>query len=354
VNIIKTLDEIYEEMRTVFSAKTGTEATEGGDLAVRLYTVASQVFALYTQAEWVKRQCFPQTAEGEQLDLHAELRGLSRRQATAAEGVIRFSVEETSASDWTIPAGTVCMTSGLIRFETMADGVLQAGMQMVDIPAKAVEPRSSGNVAAGTICSLAAAPVGVSSCFNPTGFTGGTDAEGDEALRTRVLETFRRLPNGANAAFYEQGALSFDQVVAAAVIPRSHGKGTVDVVVTTAGGLPSADLLSQLTAYFEEKREIAVDVTVRAPAVTGVDVSVQIKAAEGMNQSAVLTAAEQALRSYFTGERLGQDILRARLGKLLFTVDGVDNYKILSPATDLAIAGDVLPQLDALTVEAMT
>ena len=56
---------------------------------------------------------------------------------------------------------------------------------------------------------MAVAPVGVSQVTNPEAFTGGADVEDDEALRARVLETFRRMPNGANAAFYEQEALSF-------------------------------------------------------------------------------------------------------------------------------------------------
>ncbi|MPN36461.1 hypothetical protein SDC9_183970 [bioreactor metagenome] len=131
------------------------------------------------------------------------------------------------------------------------------------------------------------------------------------------------------------------------------GRGTVDVVVTTAAGLPDADLLTQLTDYFKEKREIAVDVTVRAPEVTGVDVSVRVRAVENADQAQVLLHAEQALGGYFTGRLLGQDILRARLGGLLFAVDGVENYEILSPAADLAMAEDVLPQLGVLSVEAM-
>ena len=38
-------------------------------------TPAAQVYGLYVQADWVGRQCFPQTAQGEFLDRHAQLRG---------------------------------------------------------------------------------------------------------------------------------------------------------------------------------------------------------------------------------------------------------------------------------------
>ncbi|HJC40817.1 MAG TPA: baseplate J/gp47 family protein [Candidatus Intestinimonas pullistercoris] len=329
------------------------EAAGSGDLAARMYAVAAQLWGLYVQCDWVNRQCFPQTAQGEYLDLHAQLRGVERREATAAEGVLRFTVDAAGAADREIAAGTVCMTAGLTRFETIEAGTLEAGETSVDIRARALEAGSAGNVAAGTILQMAVAPVGVSRCTNPAAFTGGTDREDDETLRARVLETYRRLPNGANAAFYQQGALSFDEVAAAAVIPRPRGVGSVDVVVSTAAGAPSAELLEELEDYFEARREIAVDVQVRAPEMETVDVTVQVAAEEGQDAQAVQDAVEAALRGWFDGRRLGQSVLRAALGELVFHVEGVANYALTAPAADVAVEVDVLPRLGTLAVEAM-
>ena len=200
---------------------------------------------------------------------------------------------------------------------------------------------------------MAVAPVGVSRCSNPEGFTGGTDKEDDEKLRERVLETYRRLPNGANAAFYEQGALSFPEVAAAAVLPKRRGTGTVDVVVATAAGVPDEELLETLTAYFQERREIAVDVQVLAPKEKTVDVSVTVAAKEGSDAASVQTAVEQALRSWFNGGLLGQDVLCARLGAVIFGVEGVANYDLTAPAEDVAVEQDELPKLGSLSVTEM-
>ena len=227
------------------------------------------------------------------------------------------------------------------------------GIMTVRGAEKAVEAGAAGNAAAGTILSLAVAPVGVSRCVNPEGFSGGTDRESDEALRERVLDSFKRMPNGANAAFYEQGALSFEGVAAAVAVPRPRGRGTVDVVVSAPSGTPSAELLAELTDYFEARREIAVDLVVRAPEIRTVDVAVRVAVAPEADPAAVLEAAEQALRSWFNGGRLGQPVLRARLGALLYGVDGVENYAVVTPAADVAAADDVLPVLGTLTVEEM-
>ena len=81
---MKTIDEIFGEMLSCLEEQTGLEPEPGCDLSVRMYAVAAQVYALYIQAQWVTRQAFPQTAESDYLDLHGQLRGLTRKQATQA------------------------------------------------------------------------------------------------------------------------------------------------------------------------------------------------------------------------------------------------------------------------------
>ncbi|MCI8303931.1 MAG: baseplate J/gp47 family protein [Lawsonibacter sp.] len=348
---MKSVDEIYREMLSSFGARTGLEPREGCDLSARMYALAAQVFSLYVQADWVSRQAFPQTAEGEYLDRHAQLRGLERKPATAAGGTVRFIAGETAASPRDIPEGTVCMTSGLVRFETVRPAVLEAGAMETEAPVRALEAGAAGNVSAGAIVSMAVAPMGISACTNPEPCTGGADGEGDEALRARVMDTFKRLPNGANAAFYQQGALSFDQVAAAAVIARPRGVGSVDIVPATLSGVPGEELLEELQDYFNQRREIAVDLKVRAPKTVAVNLTLRVKPGEGRNRGEVLELVERTVRSWFTGRLLGRDVLRAELGSLIYGCAGVANYAITAPAVDVEIEDDELPVLGTLRVE---
>ena len=351
---MKTIDEIYREMLDCFGAETGLEPREGTDLSARMYALAAQVYALYVQADWAARQAFPQTAEGEYLDYHAQLRSLERKPALPAQGTVRFTAGEASQSDRSIPEGTVCMTAGLVRFATTQAAVLPAGELTVDVPAQALEPGAAGNVSAQTVVSMAVAPMGIASCTNPRAFAGGADGESDGELRERVLDTFRRLPNGANAAFYEQGALSFDQVAAATAVPRPRGVGSVDVIVSTLAGTPGEELLAQLQDYFDQRREIAVDVQVKAPVPVTVNVSVQVKAKGGWDKAQVLDRVEAALEGWFDGTLLGRDVLLAQLGSLIYGCDGVENYAVTAPAADLAVDAGQLPVLGTLSVEEMT
>ena len=347
---MKNIEQLYSDMLSDFAARTGMEVSTGGDLSARLYAVAAQLYALYAQAEWVNRQCFPQTAQGEYLDRHAQLRALERKQAACAQGTVSFFGDAGGEAERVIPVGTVCMTSGLVRFETTREGVLAAGQTRVEVPVQAMEPGSAGNVRAGSITTLAAAPVGITGCINDAPLVGGTDAEGDEALRQRILDSFRRLPNGANAAFYEREALAIEGVAAVTALPRNRGIGTVDVVVAALGGLPEQELLDRVQAHFEQCREIAVDVRAVAPEAVKVPVTVRVACQQ---PDEVFPQVEKAVRGWFLGQRLGQNVLLAQLTSLVFGVDGVENCVVTAPEGDVILSGDQLPVLESVTVGGM-
>ncbi len=348
---MKDIEQLYSDLLSDFTARTGMEVSAGGDLAARMYAVAAQLCALYAQADWVSRQCFPQTAQGEYLDRHAQLRALERKQASCAQGLVCFFGDAGAQTDRVIPAGTVCMTAGLVRFETVNEGVLPAGEDRVEVPVRAVEPGASGNARAGSITTLAAAPVGITGCINNAPLVGGADAEEDEVLRQRVLDSFRRLPNGANAAFYEREALGFEGVADAKALPRNRGVGTVDVVVAGTGGMPGQELLDRVQAHFEQCREIAVDVQAIPPEPVEVNVTVQV---ECRQPDTVYPQVKQAVSRWFGGQRLGQNVLTAQLTSLVFGVDGVENCAVLQPEGDLTLTAGQLPVLKQVTVEEMT
>lgn len=349
---MRTIEEIYGELAAEFEIRTNREAGQSGDLAARLYAVAAQIYALEAQNRWTAQQCFPQTAAGKHLDMHAALRGVERKAAGKAQGVLYFSVERAVTADLSIPKGTVCMTAAQVRFETTQEGSIPAGSTWTEVSAQASEPGRGGNVGANTILSMAVAPVGVSRCGNSAPFGGGTDREEDEPLRLRVLETFKRLPNGANAAFYEQGAMSFSEVAAAKVLPRRRGLGTVDVVVATAQGMPDGELLSRMADYYRQRREIAVDVEVLAPEAKPIEISLGITGGQGHDFETVKARVEAAVAQWFSGGLLGKGLLRAELGQVVFNIDGVTNYVINAPAGDVAVAAHQLPRLAGLTVTA--
>ena len=345
-----TLEEIYQGLAAQFQAQTGQSAGGNSELAVRFYAVAAQLYSLYVQAEWTRRQCFPQTAQGEELDKHAKLRGVTRRMAAPAAGTVRFYVDRAGETATEVPRGTVCMTAGGLRFTTDTDGAVAPGELFCEVEVTAVEAGTAGNVGQGTIVYMALPPAGIVACANPEPLAGGREQEEDEALRERVLATFTRLANGANNAFYHQAAMSFDGVAAVTVLPRNRGVGTVDVVPAAQGGVPDQALLAAIQDYFDRVREIAVDVKVLPPTVETVDVSVTLWVQEGRDYGEVAAAVRQRLEGWFNGERLGRPLPRAQLISLIYGVDGVANCRLAAPAADLSLDNVTLPVLGELSI----
>lgn len=351
---MRSIDTIYGELLSAFEERAGFQPEESCDLAVRLWAAAAELQALEAQADWVLDQSFPQTAQGVYLDRHGTMRGLKRLPATRSAGSLRFSVETAAAMDLSIQAGTVCMTAGEIRVQTTADTVIPAGQLYADAPAEAVEPGAGGNVAPGAVRFLTACPVAVTAVTNPGAFTGGSDGEDDQTFRARILESYQRLPNGANTAWYEATAMSYPGVTAAKAVGRAEGPGTVNVYVTGENGQPSEELLAGLTAEFQEKREIAVTVNVLAPTTQTVDVSVAVAPKDGADKDAVLEAVERAIAGFFGGRLLGRPVLLAELGNKLYSLEGVENYHFTAPAVDLPADSTVLPVLGTLEVTELT
>ena len=351
---MKEWTEIYEQMRGTFAQRAGFVPSEGCDSAVRLYALAAELQSLLMQADWVLDQSFPQTAQGMYLDYHAETRGITRGAAEKAAGVIRFAAADKVTAACPIEKSTVCMTAEGVRFETTEDAAIAVGSQWVDVPAQAAEAGAGGNVIAGTVTLLSAMPVGVVQCTNPTAFSGGCDAESDEALRGRVLASYQRLPNGANAAYYEQEAMRYPGVAAAKAVGRARGIGTVNVVIATHAGVPDAALLAAVETDLQKKREIAVDVKVLAPAVETVAVTAALKAAPGYTFAEVKAGAQSALEALFTGELLGKSVTTARLLTLLCGVEGVENVHLTAPAADVAVGSTELPMLGTVTISELT
>jgi len=350
---LKSIDEIYQELLAAFGERAGFTPADNCDLSLRLWAAAAQIQALGIQADWVLDQSFPQTAQGIYLDRHGAMRGITRLPATKAVGTLRFSVDSAPIADISISAGTVCMTADETRFQTTAPVILAAGTLSIDAPAEALESGSRGNAVPGSVCILTACPMAVTACVNPEAFSGGSDAETDETLRNRILESYLRLPNGANAAWYEQTAMACSGVVAAKAIGRARGIGTVDVYVAEENGLPSAELLETLQADLQQKREIAVDVAVKAPNVQAVNVTVAVAVKEGFSFAAVKAAVEQNITAFFTGHLLGKPVRLAELGNRLYALEGVENYRFSAPAADLPASNTVLPRLGTLTVTEM-
>lgn len=337
-----TYDEILKALQARFEELTGMEADRASDIGIRLKLLAGQLTGMETRGDYILKQSFPQTAGGEYLEMHARARGLERKQPLNAAGTLMFSRSLPSENDIIIPQGTVCTTGTAedIRFVTTCAATLAAGELSVKVPAQAVKGGAAGNAAAGAVRIMVTPPQGMESVANPEPFRGGDDAEGDEALRRRLLESYRNISNGTNKAYYKAIVLGYGDVKKAEVLPRVRGRGTVDIVLVPRPGVDFDELAARVEEELGEKREIGVDVLVRRAREVPINVSVNIGLAANYTEQEVFARMQAAVSGYSDRLAIGEHVTLAALGNILYQVEGVANYRFLHPAEDVFIGRD--------------
>lgn len=316
-------------LRDIANQMPAANVALDGDYALRANAHGAAVDGLYQHQQWLSRQIFPDTADADQLERHASLRGLSRNQATFAAGTITFAGTAGSA----IPVGTEARTNGGTAFVTTAGGTIGGG-GTATVAAQAVASGEAGNQAAATPLTLTAAPAGVQSAATIGTMTGGADLETDAALLARLLFVLRNPPCGGAAHDYYTWAMDVDGVSAAYVVPQRRGLGTVDVVIMTAGGIPGGGLVASVQAVLATARPVTADVLALEPTPVTVNVAAALTLASGYTLAAVGAQLTANLGAYFASLEPGETAYLNRIRAVISDTPGVVDFNLTAPVAN--------------------
>lgn len=328
---MESYDEILERMRGKFAELSGASINDDSDVGIRMKVLAGEVFSLQNNVEWLKNQMFARTAVGEQLEYLALERGLTRKSAVHSVGTLKFMRDVALNYDLDIPKGTVCATNGIdpVRVVTIEGSVLKAGETSVTVAAQSENGGAMQNTGAETVKIMVTPPPGITAVINDDAFVGGMDAETDEELRERLMDSYKNVSNGTNSAFYKNFVLKYDGVYSASVAAKERGVGTVDIYVAAKGGAPSDELIEKIQAELSDARELNVDVQVNKAQLTEVAVGVQITTKPGYDYNDVKARCETSITEYFNTLKIGEPFLIAALGNAIYNVPGLENYYVM-------------------------
>lgn len=300
------------------------DLTDTSPLQQFLQDVAAEMGGLWEVAEASYYAAYVQYATGANLDETVRLIGIVRTPATRATGTVTLARSTAAAQNYTIPAGTRLLTQdGMIAFETTAVRILEQGETQVDVPIQAVTPGPEGNVAAGTISSLAGSVPGIETATNADPTTGGSAAESDAALRYR---TIRYTPGARGTISAIENALRSVPGVTAVLVDEDEDENTI--TATVIGGA-DPDIIAVLQAY----RPAGIPATHIRPTPRTVTVTVAAQAVSDANPSEVQLAIEAALADYFADLSLGADVQFSDVVESVLSATGVDWITAIS-ATD--------------------
>jgi uncharacterized phage protein gp47/JayE len=280
---------------------------------------------------------FLDTASPDLLPHHGVDYGAAKKAATAATVTLNF----TGTNGTVIASGTRWSTAGAAGtpgqlFQTTASATISGGVA-TGVPAVAVTSGVAGNVGIGTIIFPATPYVtGVATVTNPVAASGGSDAEEDEAYRTRLEQVAARDPGLDNVDHYVSVVLAQPNVGWAAVQPTWNGPDTVRVVFLNSDrSIPSGSDVSALQAIMDPgitglghgKAPPGDFVTVVAP--TGLNVNVVIPSLvvdAGRLIADVEANIAAALAAYFATLSPGDAVLLQDVQAVIDKADGVRDF----------------------------
>lgn len=342
-----TETDFYKQMEETYRKLTGITPDAASDTAIRFHTLAAELERMSARLEQAETQAFPQTATGNTLDLHAQSRGMARKQAAFAEGTIVFSRAGAKGARL-IPKGTVCVTADGTEYVTTESITLADGEAQVSAKARAVHAGANGNAAVGTI--LRVRQLMGLTANNPEPFTGGRDAESDQALRRRLLDAWSQLNTGINAAYYRQMAQSLDGVQSAVCC---EGELAGEIIVYLAGEdakpMPDAFLLAAEKKLCELREPFAT-IQVQNAEILSTDISVAVEYLPGTKADAA-DRLRQAMRASINSLAVGEKLTLANLTRMIIKSGLAENWKFLSPKQDIVPKNSQVLRAGAITID---
>ena len=312
------------------------------EVLVRSIAIASH--ELHGHIEWAALQILPDTAEDEVLARHAAIWGLTRIAATAATGSVTF----TGTAGAVVPANTELRRGDDARYLLAADVTIGGGgTGSGSVTARVAG--AAGNSAAGVALQLVAPVAGAqpSAVVAAGGLAAGADAEGDAALRARLLQRIQTPPAGGAAADYVVWARAVAGVEKVWVYPNWAGAGTVGVAfVTTGGAIPAAPLVAAVQAALDLRRPVTASVVVFAPATQAVALTIDL----AVDTAAIRAAVLAELADFFVREAEPGGVIRvSRISAAISAALGEVAHLLVAPAADITLPAGTIATLGTVT-----
>ncbi len=280
---------------------------------------------------------FPEWSYSGFLDKIADMDGLVRRSATAAEGYVML--EGTPGT--TIPKGFLFSTPATAISAGLEFAALEAATIGEDgngkVLVQCVSTGVKGNVTSGTIIMMSKPISGVKTVTNAP-ITGGTEEEDDDSLRQRIKD--RDLQGNmsfvGNDADYKRWAQEVDGVGSVVVVPEWKGKGTgtVKLIVMDANGSPANSTI--LAAVYNhiispETRDkrlapIGAILTVVTTEPVELTITADVSLEDGYDVSKVSESFRLKMLSYFEEAKKEACVRYTRVASTLSETPGVLDY----------------------------
>lgn len=359
---IRSLAQLAAEATSAFVQSVQGTATK---LWPNVWRVEGKVLALIgfeleQRRAWLVKQLFASTAERVWLIRHGFELGLQPEPANTAMG----TATAVADSGTVVPIGLQYARGDGVTFTTAATALAIGGS--VSLALEADVAAAEGDTPAGTLLTLVNpdnVPLGlartcvVDAAADGTGLSGGTDEEGLESFRGRVLYRKRNPPQGGSIPDYVEWVQAAVPTVRAVFVDSfqndSRSVWVQFTVTDQPNGIPTEGQVAAAQAYVDDpiRRPITARVFVSAPIPEPQAIVIGGLSPDTTDIRASIEAEIAA--TYFDRARPGTpsaDFLFSAswLDEAISRATGEDRHRLVSPAVDQAFGAGTMPVLGSI------
>lgn len=320
-------------------ADLASDSLRRSDAQVLARSLSGVAYGLYGYLHWIADQILPDSADEETLERIASLRlNQPRKAAQPAVGPASF----TATAGAVLDVDTVLQASDGRAYKVTAGVTTVAGLNSTTL--EAIDAGVLGNADAGLTLTLVQPVAGVASTFTvlAPGLAGGVAKESVEALRARVVRSYRVIPQGGSADDYETWALEVPGVTRAWCRRNYLGPGTVGLFLMRDNDgvpLPNPAQLAEVTAHIEPLRPVTAELYVLAPVLVPVPYSIRA-VPDTSTVRATITVQLKDLHNREAG--LGETLLISHIRAAVSGSAGESDNQLTAPVADVAAATNQL------------
>lgn len=341
-----TLRELIQRVRSDVLAELA-DPLRRSDAEVYARAYAGAVHGVNGHIEYLERNLLPDLCDEQWLLRHAAMKKCPRKEPQPAAGWMRF----TGVSDGiTVHAGAVAVYQGSNPIQYVATEAATSSGGILRLPVTCEQTGYHTNLDDGEGLILSEPVAGLSSSGVADSIQGGTDLEGVDDWRARVLERWHLTPQGGSDADYVAWAKEVPGVTRAWCYRHWLGIGTVAVFVVDDNSetmVPSPAILKAARQHIMPKAPVAgAELYVLGINIKRVAHRIKVTPDTPQVRAAVIAAMSEFYRREGGPE---QTIAPSRLSEAISAANGEYKHQLLAPSAEFSTARGEVVALGAMT-----
>lgn len=305
---------ILDELKADFLSRTGRTLQDGQAETMLLSSWAYREAIIRSQIQNAACQNLVDFAIAPILDYHGRLVGVNRLPAAPATTTLVFTLV-TGHTGGTILAGTrVASVDNKVEFTTIETASFVQGDLNIAIQGVCNVDGTAGNgYVSGSVNVLLSPITAVSSVANSTTTAGGSEAESDEQLRSRIILAPASYSTAGSKASYKFWAKTAHPSITDVVV-LSDTPGVVKIYPKVTGGVETSQQVLDLVQAIcsgDTVRPLCDSVIADTPTLLDYVLDIEIVTYTSADQDLTLANVIASLNALnlLKSESLGQDVL---------------------------------------------